>query len=164
MSKESNDVMIEGVACGGSCSCASSEPVSSLVKRRDFLAFGAAALAMAALAACGGDSLTSPTTVDSTALKLSDFPALANVGGVATTSIGRTPIAIVRTSTSSFSAFSRICPHQGSTINVTSGGFRCPNHGATFNLSGQWTGGERTSNLRSYPVTYDATAATITIG
>jgi thiosulfate dehydrogenase [quinone] large subunit len=112
----------------------------------------------------GGDTLTSPTTVASTALKLSDFPALSNVGGVATTTIGGTPIAIVRTSASSFTAFSRICPHQGSTINVTSTGFRCPNHGATFNSAGVWIGGERTGNLTSYPVQYDAAAATLTVG
>ena len=164
MSKESNDAIIAGAGCGGACSCAGSEPASGSIKRRDFVAYGAAALAMAALAACGGDSLTSPSTVQSTALKLSDFPALSTVGGVATTSIGRTPIAIVRTSTSSFSAFSRICPHQGSTINVTSTGFLCPNHGATFNKAGQWIGGERTSSLTSYPVAYDATAGTITVG
>lgn len=165
MSKESNDPMIAGAGCGGACSCQSTEPASGLVKRRDFVAYGAAALAMAALAACGvGESLTSPSTVQSSALKLSDFPALSNVGGVATTSIGRTPIAIVRTGASSFSAFSRICPHQGSTVNVTSTGFLCPNHGATFNKAGQWIGGERTSSLTSYPVTYDATAGTITVG
>jgi cytochrome b6-f complex iron-sulfur subunit len=70
----------------------------------------------------------------------------------------------VRTSASSFAAFSRICPHQGSTINVTSNGFSCPNHGAEFNSSGQWIGGQRTSNLTSYPVAYDSTAGTLTIG
>jgi cytochrome b6-f complex iron-sulfur subunit len=164
MSRELNDATIAGAGCRGACSCEGSEPLSGFVTRRDFVAYGAAALAMAALAACGGESLTSPSTVESTTLKLSDFPALSSVGGVATTSIGRTPIAIVRTGTSNFSAFSRICPHQGSTINVTSTGFLCPNHGATFDKSGQWIGGERTSSLTSYPVTYDATAGTITVG
>jgi nitrite reductase/ring-hydroxylating ferredoxin subunit len=164
MSKELNDAMIADGGCGGACSCDGSQAANGLVTRRGFVAYGAAALAMAALAACGGDSLTSPSTVDSTALKLSDFPSLSAVGGVATTSIGRTPIAIVRTGTSSFSAFSRICPHQGSTINVTSTGFLCPNHGATFNKAGQWIGGERTSSLTSYPVTFDSTAGTITVG
>jgi len=164
MSKQSMDLMVVDAGCTGACACSGSEARAGAMKRRDFVAYGAAALAMAALAACGGDSLTSPSTVDSTALKLSDFPALATVGGVATTSIGRTPIAIVRTSSSSFSAFSRICPHQGSTIAVTSTGFRCPNHGATFSASGQWTGGERTGNLTSYPVSYNATAGTITVG
>src|SRR6476646_10014252 len=132
------------------------------MKRREFVAYGAAALALAALAACGGDALTSPSTVASTSLKLSDLPALSSVGGVATVKIGSTPIAIVRTGASSFAAFSRICPHQGATIDVTSTGFHCPNHGATFNTSGVWIGGERTGNLTSYPVKYDSTAGTLT--
>ena len=60
--------------------------------------------------------------------------------------------------------FARICPHQGSTINKSGNGFVCPNHGAAFNSSGQWTGGQRTSNLTSYPATYDATTGTLSIG
>ena len=74
------------------------------------------------------------------------------------------PLAIVRTGESTFAAFSRICPHQGSTINVTATGFQCPRHGATFNKEGQWIGGQPTSNMRSYPTTYDQATGTITIG
>jgi Rieske Fe-S protein len=120
-----------------------------------------------ALAACGtttNDFLTSPGTVTQTSIKVSDFPALANVGGVATTTVSGVPIAIVRTSASTFAAFSRICPHQGTTIDVFNNGFQCPRHGATFNLSGQWIGGQPTSNLRSYPANYDSASATLTIG
>jgi nitrite reductase/ring-hydroxylating ferredoxin subunit len=134
------------------------------IDRRDFMMRAAAALAAVALAACGGDSPTSPSSVSSTTLKLSDLPALSSVGGVATVSVSGVPLAIVRTSSSSFVAFSRICPHQGTTIDVTSTGFQCPRHGATFDKSGQWIGGQRTSNLTSYPVTYDAAAGTLTVG
>jgi Rieske Fe-S protein len=42
--------------------------------------------------------------------------------------------------------------------------FYCPGHGAQFNLQGQWIRGQRTSNLRSYPVTYDASAAALMVG
>jgi nitrite reductase/ring-hydroxylating ferredoxin subunit len=162
----SKDSSIVDATCGHACPCNQTIADAGAMKRREFVALGAAALALAALTACGvgGETATSPTTVDATGLKLSDFPALANVGGVATTTIGRTPIAIVRTGSSSFTAFSRICPHQGSTINVTSTGFRCPNHGATFNSAGAWIGGERTRNLTEYPVQYDATAGTLTVG
>jgi len=138
------------------------QPIS--IDRRDFVMRAAAALAAVALAACGGDSATSPSSVASTSFKLSDYPALASVGGVATVSISGVPLAIVRTSSTSFIAFSRICPHQGATIDVTNNGFQCPRHGATFDKSGQWIGGERTSNLTSYPVAYDATAGTLTVG
>jgi Rieske Fe-S protein len=162
----SNEPMAN-TTCGRACTCSASSDTSPKVagiKRREFVAYGAAALALAALTACGGDTLTSPSTVPSTSLKLSDYPALASVGGVATVRIDSTPIAIVRTGASAFSAFSRICPHQGSTIDVTSTGFHCPNHGATFNASGVWIGGERTGNLTSYPVQYDSAAGTLTVG
>lgn len=162
----SNEPMTN-TTCGHACPCNASNDNSQNVagiNRREFVTYGAAAIALAALTACGGDTLTSPTTVASTSFKLSDYPALASVGGVATVSIGSTPIAIVRTGASSFSAFSRICPHQGSTIDVTSTGFHCPNHGATFNAAGVWIGGERTGNLTSYPVQYDSTAGTVTVG
>jgi nitrite reductase/ring-hydroxylating ferredoxin subunit len=151
-------------SCAGPCACGG-EKGEAMIGRRQFVAFGAVALAAAALAACSaGMDLTSPGTVSATSFKLSDFPTLATVGGVTTTTVGGVPIAIVRMSASSFAAFSRICPHQGSTINVTSNGFVCPNHGAEFNSSGQWIGGQRTSNLTSYPVAYDSTAGTLTIG
>jgi len=152
--------------CGTACPCVAIDAAPAGIARREFVASAAAALAAWALTACGssGDFLTSPGTVTSTSIKVSDFPALANIGGVATTSVSGIPLAIVRTSSSSFSAFSRICPHQGTTIDVQSNGFQCPRHGATFNLSGQWIGGQRTSNLVAYPVGYDATSGTLTIG
>jgi Rieske Fe-S protein len=45
-----------------------------------------------------------------------------------------------------------------------SGGFRCPNHGALFANDGNWTGGQRTRDLQSYPTTYNSGAGTLTIG
>ncbi|HZK77616.1 MAG TPA: Rieske (2Fe-2S) protein, partial [Gemmatimonadaceae bacterium] len=88
----------------------------------------------------------------------------AAVGGVAVTSLNGTPIAIVRTGAATFITLSRVCPHQGSTIGQISGGFRCPNHGATFNTTGSWVSGQRTSNMRSYTTSYDAAAGTLTVG
>ncbi len=134
------------------------------VSRREWLSYAGAAVAALALAACGGADTTSPTTITQSSLTLSDYPALANVGGIATVTMSGLPLAIVRSGAASFLAFSRICPHQGSTINVVNSGFVCPNHGATFNASGMWIGGQPTSNLTAYPVTYNATAGTITIG
>jgi len=150
--------------CGHGCPCGAIGGESRSIDRRNFVAGAAALLASIALAGCGEDFLTSPATVPSTQLTLSDYPALATVGGVATTTVSGTPLAIVRTGSASFAAFSRICPHQGTTIEVVSSGFHCPRHGATFNSSGQWTGGQRTSNLKSYPVAYDQTAGTLTVG
>jgi len=150
----------EGCACG-TVGAGQLQPIS--IDRRDFVMRAAAALAAVALAACSGDP-TSPSSVSSTTFNLSDYPALSSVGGVATVSISGVPVAIVRTSSTTFAAFSRICPHQGATIDVTSNGFQCPRHGATFDKNGQWIGGQRTSNLTSYPVSYNAAAGTVTVG
>jgi len=151
------------VTCGHVCPCQMRD-VEPQIGRRTFVLYGAAALASLALAACGGSDATSPSSVTSTTLQLSNFPALTSIGGVATTSIDGTPIAIVRESATSFSAFSRICPHQGGIVNASGTRFVCPVHGAIFDLNGNNIGGQRTSNLHAYPVTYDASAATITVG
>lgn len=149
--------------CGG---CGASEPiVGTGIDRRAFLvrsAFAAAAVALVACGAAAGDA-TAPASV-SASVKVSDYPALSSVGGVALTTASGAPLAIVRTGTSTFVALSRICPHQGATVNSSSSGFTCPRHGAQFSLTGTWLGGQRTSNLRSYPTSYDDSTATLTIG
>lgn len=161
------------VECAGMCAASTTVNASTFiverfegvsVERRAFLSRLALSAAALALAACSSsDSITSPTVVNGS-VKVADFSALANVGGVATMSLQGTPIAVVRTGTSAFLALSRVCPHQGTTINVTGSGFVCPNHGATFNASGTWTGGERTSSLRSYATSFDALNGVLTIG
>ncbi len=138
------------------------------IGRRAFLIQGALAAAAMALAACGNvgglnDGSNSPNLGGSTSIKVSDYPALANVGGVAMVTISNVPMAIVRTGSSSFIALSRICPHQGGTIGEINGGFQCPVHGATFNLNGTWVGGQPTSNMHAYTTSYDSTAGTVTI-
>jgi Rieske Fe-S protein len=50
------------------------------------------------------------------------------------------------------------------TINIRTDGFRCPNHGAMFAPTATGRGGQRTRDLQSYPVTYNAGAGTLTIG
>jgi nitrite reductase/ring-hydroxylating ferredoxin subunit len=145
-------------------SCAATCGVRGALDRREFLFRGALAAAAVALAACGGASdSTAPSSVGLT-IKLADYPALEDVGGMALINAGGSPLAVVRTSTSTFVALSRVCPHQGATVSATSSGFTCPQHGARFSTTGTWIGGQRTSNMYSYPATYDATAGTIAIG
>jgi len=97
-------------------------------------------------------------------INIASYPQLANVGGVALVSIGNAPIAIVRTGTSTFLALSRVCPHEGGIVGESSNRWVCPVHGATFDIDGNWVGGQRTSSLHHYTTTYDATANTLTIG
>ena len=165
----SDELSAGKAGCGEGCACGATQidesSLSSLIDRRRFVTMGALAAAAAALAACGGlgSPITGPSSV-SLSLKVSDYASLANVGGVALVSASGSPIAVVRTSATTFIALSRICPHQGGTIETASGGFFCPNHGAEFNLSGTWVGGQRTSSMRSYATTYDAVTGTITVG
>jgi cytochrome b6-f complex iron-sulfur subunit len=137
------------------------------VTRRNFLAASTLAAVVAVLDACSNalgidgfnGSYGGPFTV-----KLSSFAALASVNGVARVDGGSgAPTALVRTGTSSFVALSMVCTHQGSTINITSGGFTCPNHGARFSTTGGWVGGQPTSGLQAYATTYDATTGTVTV-
>ena len=150
-------------SCGSKCTCGGA---SLGIDRRAFLERSGLAAVAAALAACGlsdvptaPGSLSNPITVT-----LSQYPTLANVDGIAFVSANGNPLAIVRTGTSSFVAVSRICPHQGNTINMASFGFLCPGHGAEFDFSGHWIGGQPTNNLTSYPTQYDASTGTLTVG
>jgi nitrite reductase/ring-hydroxylating ferredoxin subunit len=143
-------------------SAAPSLACGTCVDRRTFLAQSSLAAIGAALVGACGDGLTSPGGVETGTANLADYPALSVVGGVAR--ITGTVIAVVRTDTSTYRAFSMTCPHRGTTISITSSGFRCPNHGATFNRTGQWIGGQATSSLRELSVSYNADAQTLTIG
>lgn len=153
------------LTCGGCAPAHAAEHARDGIGRRTFLAQSALLAAGALLAACAASDVSAPgTTIDSTTnIKVSDFPALASVGGIALVNFSGNPFAIVRTGDASFVTLSRICPHQGNTINPSGSGFLCPGHGARFTASGQWQGGQSTSNMRSYATSYDAAAGTLTI-
>jgi len=144
---------------------------ATALDRRQFVARSAVAAVGALLVtACGGaGSTTGPGggtggnggPLDVT---VSNFPALANVGGIARVDSGQgSPVAAVRTSTTTFSAFSLICPHFGCTVGIATGSFACPCHGARFAANGHWTGGQPTGNLTSLAATFDETTGVLTI-
>jgi Rieske Fe-S protein len=145
--------------------------------RRQFIAQStlaavAAVLTSAIATACGdgeigGAGPTAPPVLENGfTIRIADFPALQQVGGIArVNSDASNPIAVSRLGPNTFAALSMICPHAGyKPINITSTGFRCPNHNALFAADGNWTGGQRTKDLQSYPTTYNAGAGTLTIG
>ena len=144
--------------------------LESLVDRRQFVAGGALAAMSAILAtACGGaGGATGPGNIGGSGnqlvVNIANFPALANVGGIARVDAGHgTPVAAVRATSTTFLAFSLICPHFGCTVGIASGSFACPCHGARFASDGHWIGGQPTGNLNPLTAAYDATAGTITI-
>ena len=101
-------------------------------------------------------------------VNIAAWPALATVGGVAGSvgNLNTTPVAIVRTSATSFAAFSMTCPHAGTRINVVNNtSFRCPNHGALFDSAGVNlpSSPQRTTNLVRLTVTYTPGAPTLLV-
>ena len=161
-----SEEIMSPAGCGESCPLAPAAELGALgLDRREFLGRAALLAAVAALAACGmsADNPTAPGNVSGT-VKVSDYASLATVGGVALVNVNGSPLAIVRTGDATFVALSRICPHQGATVNQSGSGFQCPRHGATFTKTGTWTGGQPTSSLRSYATSYDSATGTLTIG
>src|SRR5690348_10851670 len=74
------------------------------IGRRTFLVQSGILAAIAALSACsslGGDA-TAPDVPTNSNININNYPALANVGGVAMVTLGSAPVAIVRSGTSSF--------------------------------------------------------------
>jgi Rieske Fe-S protein len=138
------------------------------IARREFLERTLALLGVSGLIACSGGIITAPAIMAFT-VKITDFPALASVGGIAVVDNGSRsgsgdPIAVTRTGQATFLALSLICPHRGVTVEISGPGFFCPGHGAMFAADGSWTGGQPTSNLSSYKISYDQTAGTLQIG
>ena len=144
--------------------------------RREFISQSAlaaiAAVLTGTLAACGdgeigGAGPTAPVVLtEGFVIRIADFPALQQTGGIARVDANSAnPIAVSRLGPNTFAALSMICPHAGyKPISIVSSGFRCPNHAATFSANGNWTGGQRTKALQSYPTVYSSSAGTITIG
>lgn len=138
----------------------------SAMDRRSFFEQSVRLAALAALVgagACNVNSITGPSFGNSPlTVKLTDYPTLAQPGGVARLSGVSPPVAVVNLS-GTYKALSLICPHQGSTVQWTGNAWVCPNHGATFQENGTWEGGQPTSNMREYTVSFDANAGTLTI-
>jgi Rieske Fe-S protein len=135
------------------------------IDRRSFLEGTVLASVAALLAGCmGGGGSTDPSFTGPLTVRPSDLPALASVGGIATTQDAHgSPVAVVRVADQQYAAFSLICPHQGATVGVVGSAFRCPQHGAQFAADGHWTGGQRTSNLQALAAAYDASTGELTI-
>jgi len=141
------------------------------VDRRAFLASSTMMAVGALLAsACGdgkiGSGVTGPSNV-STTVRISDYPALATVGGIAKLNGTTTPVAVVKSSATQFRAFSMLCPHQGTAVGIVSGGFLCPNHEARYSSTGAVlappSDGGSTTALKEFAVVADLAAGTLSV-
>lgn len=138
------------------------------LSRRDFLESTLMAMGLTSLVACASGSLAGPSAnFKSFSVTVSQYPALASVGGVAVVDNGSrsgSPVALVRTGDATFLALSLVCPHQGVTVQPVSNGFYCPGHGATYSTNGSFISGPNRANLRSYAVSYDQAAGMVQVG
>lgn len=133
---------------------------ASCISRRAFLADAATIAALSALFAACGDSPVEPPT-GQVEVKVSDFPGLANLNQLVLVDGKR---AAKRTGTTTFVAFSRLCTHEGTPVEISGSGFFCPNHGSQFDNSGAVTVGPATQSLSTLPTSYDAATDILTIG
>ena len=156
-------------------------PCDDCLSRREFLSRSTIAVAGAAALAAGcGDGQFGPTALKGTTtgvtIKVSTLPGLATIGQLVKlpqTSGGNAGapilIAVKRTGTATFAAFSTVCTHQGCETNITGGIIECPCHLAQYDFDGRvtrqpiGTNGSAT-NLPAYTTRYDATTDTLTIG
>jgi Rieske Fe-S protein len=130
------------------------------ISRRAFLADAATIAALTALFAACGDSLVEPPAgkVD---VKVSDFPGFVTLSQLVLVDGKR---AAKRTGNGTFVAFSRLCTHEGTPVDLQGSGFICFNHGSQFDNSGQVTVGPATQALATLPTSYDSTTDILTIG
>jgi Rieske Fe-S protein len=138
------------------------------VNRRDFLAKSAlAAAALVVLDGCG-DGQIGPSAVklgQGLTINIADFPPLAQAGTLVAISSDR---ALIRTSATTFQAFSRVCTHQGCVTDIQNNRFECPCHGSIFSNDGSVVRGP---NIASPPIspleklnaTFDQAAGTVTV-
>ncbi len=150
--------------CGPGCGCATALPRRAFLQRGALGAIGALIATACGDGDIGGTYPTDPFPTTPLTITLTDFPALAIVGGAARVDAGTAqPVAVIRTGTASFAAMSLVCPHQGATVDITDSGFKCPSHLAEFAADGTWSGGKQTGALTALGVTYDAKSDTLTI-
>jgi len=151
----------------GPCPCSDA---SHLIvgTRRAFLQSSGGVVAIAAVSSvaalgCGDeddDRLARDVTIS-----VSDFPALASTGGIATipSSITGTssPIFVRNEGDGVFRALSGYCPHAGCSVAPSSAGFSCPCHGSTFAADGTLRTGPASRGLATYDTEVDGDRLTI---
>jgi Rieske Fe-S protein len=136
------------------------EPVS----RRTFLAGACGLFALSGVQAlpASANSAVKKLANGKLSVQLSKVGALAQVGGSVRIGIIKgNPVAITRTGTSSYIAYSLRCPHQGVPVKKTDTGWRCEAHGSEFEADGDLVLGPATTRLPRIPMRVSRGIATV---
>ncbi|MGI9198811.1 MAG: ubiquinol-cytochrome c reductase iron-sulfur subunit [Candidatus Nanopelagicaceae bacterium] len=99
-------------------------------------------------------------------VQLKRIPELSKVGGsVSIGNVKGAPVAITRTGTSSYTAFSLNCPHQNVKLTKTESGWICDpdagGHGSEFKANGDLVMGPATTRLVRVPIKVSRGVATV---
>lgn len=134
------------------------------VSRRNFLAGTCGLFLLSALQAlpASANSAVKKLSNGKLSVQLNKIEALAQVGGAIRIGIIKgNPVAISRTGTSSYIAFSLRCPHQGVPVTKTDVGWQCEAHGSEFEADGDLVLGPATTRLPRVPIKVSRGIATV---
>jgi cytochrome b6-f complex iron-sulfur subunit len=121
--------------------------MSGSLDRRTFLKVSGSAVAVVALARCGGNN--TPAVGVFAGGNVADY----TVGMVALFNDG--PFFVGRDAGGMY-AMSAVCTHQGCTVGEGTTSLTCPCHGARYDLVGTVTNGPATQDLEHYQLDIDA--------
>jgi Rieske Fe-S protein len=134
------------------------------VNRRALLTGACALLAISGLGAFPASASAEIRKIANGRLsvKLKSIPELSQVGGsVGIGNVKGKPVAITRTGTSSYIAFSLNCPHQGVKVSRAEKGWVCTAHGSEFEADGDLLLGPAATRLPRVPMKISKGVATI---
>jgi len=134
------------------------------INRRALLTGACALLALTGLGAIPALASTEVKKLGNgrVSVKLKGLPELSKVGGsVGIGNVKGKPVAITRTGTSSYIAFSLSCPHQGVTVAQEGNAWICPAHGSEFKTDGALVAGPATTSLPRVPIKISKGVATV---
>lgn len=149
------------------------EEKRSALSRRGFLGQCASIIqgvtivgVIAPLASACSDSTSGPNQPTTGDVEFDVSGLTQNGQGMLTDSSGSDgfPVLIVRLGPDQYTALSTRCTHQSCEVNLPQGNeISCPCHGSRYGLDGTLIQGPAENPLKSYQLTYDASARTVTV-